>query len=172
MVAISLFSIADYEAFLAGISSITGQLTYDRSVLDKTTFLARYGHLRPGPITLNLLGMTNRQRDILIGRISLQNRNNENLFSPTSTQLSEISSLLKAHELKPNASELLDFMKAAIELREMAKFYFTHNLSDALSLIIKVGEKYKISREDLAYCDISVFRELHMAAANTRNFAL
>jgi hypothetical protein len=172
LVAIGLFSVADYEAFLASISSITGQLTHDRSVLDKATFLARYGHLRPGTYNIESHRYDESPERYFEWEDQPVKSGQGDSFSATPTQLSEISSLLKAHDLKPKASELLDFMKAAIELREMAKFYFTQNLSDALSLIIKVGEQYEISREDLAYCDISVFKELHIAAANTSSILL
>ena len=74
--------------------------------------------------------------------------------------------------MKSDASELLGFMKQAIELRELSKFHFTRNLSDAIALIAKVGEQYNISREDLAYCDISCFRELHIAAGNPSRILL
>ena len=57
-------------------------------------------------------------------------------------------------------------MQAGIELREMAKFQFTRNLSDVLSLITEVGEEHNIDREELAYCDIGVFKELHIAAGD------
>ena len=48
LVSIGLFSGTDYENFLASVSSVTGHLTRDRSVLDQSDFLAKYGHLRPG----------------------------------------------------------------------------------------------------------------------------
>ena len=48
----------------------------------------------------------------------------------------------------------------------MAKFHFTRNLSDALALINKFGKAWGFSIEDLAYCDIATFKELHVAAAD------
>ncbi len=33
----------------------------------------------------------------------------------------------------------MDFMQAGIELRELAKFHFTRNLSDAMALICEIG---------------------------------
>ena len=81
----------------------------------------------------------------------------------------EIVRLLEAHGLQPDPVGLFDFMQAGIELRELAKFHFTRNLSDALALIAKVGGQYGFSREDLAYCDIAAFKELHVAAADPRD---
>ena len=37
---------------------------------------------------------------------------------------------------------LFDFMQSAIEARESAKFHFTRNLSDALSLIYRDRGKF------------------------------
>ena len=48
LVSIGVFSQSDYDAFLAGISTVSGKLAHDRSRLDKDEFLSRYGHLRPG----------------------------------------------------------------------------------------------------------------------------
>ena len=37
-----------------------------------------------------------------------------------------------------------------------------------MALICKLGERHGISREDLAYCDISIFKELHVGAADQK----
>ena len=37
--------------------------------------------------------------------------------------------LMEVHELQPDVEGLLEFMKSGIELRELAKFHFTQNLS-------------------------------------------
>ncbi|WP_200861048.1 hypothetical protein [Aeromonas diversa] len=70
------------------------------------------------------------------------------------------------HELKPNVVELFDFLQAGIELRELSKFHFTKNLSDALSLANELAMKYGFSREDIAFCDIRALQELHVAACD------
>ena len=41
-------------------------------------------------------------------------------------------------------------------------------MSEALSLICSIGERYDISREDLAFCDITLFKELHISASNQK----
>jgi phosphohistidine swiveling domain-containing protein len=78
----------------------------------------------------------------------------------------EMVRLLAAHGLEPDAVGLMDFMQAGIELRELAKFYFTRNLSDAMALIAEVGAQYGFTPDDLAYSDVSVFREMHVAAVD------
>jgi hypothetical protein len=80
----------------------------------------------------------------------------------------EVVKLLESHGLQPDPVGLFDFLQAGIELRELAKFHFTRNLSDVLALIAECGAQWGFSREELAYCDIAVFKELHVAAADPK----
>ena len=169
LVAVGVFSSADYDAFIGGVSTVSGQLARDRAALDKATFLARYGHLRPG--TYDILSPRYDEAPELYFDWSLRPPAPEPVkpFGLTLPQMREIVNLLEIHGLQPDAVGLLDFMQSGIEQREFAKFQFTRNLSDALALIAQVGEEYGISRDDLAYCDIAVFRELHVAATNPKD---
>ena len=169
LVTVGVLSQSDYDAFIGGVSTVSSQLARDRSILDKTTFLARYGHLRPG--TYDILSPRYdeapdlyfdwNQRPLLSKPVKP--------FALTLAQMREIVKLLEAHGLQPEPVGLFDFLQAGIELRELAKFHFTRNLSDALALIVEIGSQRGFTREDLAYCDISVFRELHVAAANVKD---
>ena len=169
LVAVGVFSQADYDAFVGGVSTVSGQLTRDRATLDKTTFLARYGHLRPG--TYDILSPRYDEAPELYfdwnQRPSLPELSNP--FALTLPQMREIVKLLDIHGLQPDPVALLEFMQAAIELRESSKFHFTRNLSDALALITQVGNKHGFSREDLAFCDVAVFKELYVAAADPQD---
>ena len=73
----------------------------------------------------------------------------------------EIAELLEAHGLQPDPVGLFDFLQAGIELRELAKFHYPKS-SDVLVLIAEVGRQYGLTPEDLAYCDITAFKELHV----------
>lgn len=172
LVSVGVFSQADYDAFMAGVSTVSGQLARDRATLDKTTFLARYGHLRPG--TYDILSPRYDEAPELYFDWTQSPAAPEPLqpFSLTLPQMREIVKQLEAHGLQPDPVGLLDFLQNGIELRELAKFHFTRNLSDALALIAQVGAQYGISREDLAYCDISAFQELHVAAADPKELLL
>jgi hypothetical protein len=90
-------------------------------------------------------------------------------FALTLPQMRDIVKLLEAHDLQPDAVGLFDFMQAGIELRESSKFHFTRNLSDALALIAEVGSHHGFSREDMAYCDIAAFKEMHVAATDPKD---
>tara|TARA_B100001057_G_scaffold459804_1_gene510299 strand:- start:424 stop:1095 length:672 start_codon:yes stop_codon:yes gene_type:complete len=84
----------------------------------------------------------------------------------------EVTKLLESHELEPNPVGLFDFLEAGIELREYAKFQFTRNLSDILELIADFGEKHGIAREEMAYSDINVFKELYISSSDPREALL
>jgi hypothetical protein len=172
LVSVGVFSQADYDAFMAGVSTVSGQLARDRATLDKSAFLARYGHLRPG--TYDILSPRYDEAPELYFDWDQRPAAPEPLqpFSLTLPQMREIVKLLETHGLQPDPVGLLDFLQNGIELRELAKFHFTRNLSDALALIAQVGAEYGIDREELAYCDISAFQELHVAAADPQDVLL
>lgn len=172
LVAVGVFSEADYDAFIGGISTVSGQLAGDRSTLDKAAFFARYGHLRPG--TYDILSPRYDEAPELYFDWSQRSPAPKPVkpFSLTLPQMREVVKLLEAHGLQPDPVGLFDFLQAGIELRELAKFHFTRNLSDALAQVAEYGAQWGISREDLAYCDISVFKELHVAAADPKEALL
>lgn len=172
LVAVGVFSQNDYDAFIAGVSTVSGQLTRDRATLDKATFLARYGHLRPG--TYDILSPRYDEAPELYFEWSQKIKAPEpaKSFAPTLPQMRQIVKILEVHGLQPDPVGLLDFIQAGIELRELSKFHFTRNLSDALVLITEIGGKYGFGRKELAYCDISAFKELHVAATDPKDVLL
>lgn len=167
-VKIGVFSERDYDSFIGSLTTVSGQLSKDRASLDKSNFLAKYGHLRPGTYDITSKRYDeapdfyfNWENQTLKG-----NPNKE--FSMTIQQMRNISQELESHNLYTDPVGLFDFLQAGIEQREEAKFHFTKNLSDALALMCKLGEIYDISRDDLAFCDISIFKEMHISASDQR----
>jgi len=169
LVAVGVFSQADYDALLGSVSTVSGQLARDRATLDKATFLSRYGHLRPG--TYDILSPRYDESPELYFDWSKRSElpTPSQNFSLTLPQMREVVRLLESHCLLPDPVGLFDFLQAGIELRELAKFHFTRNLSDALSLVAQYGELHGISKEEMAYCDIAIFRELHVAATDPKD---
>ena len=169
LVAVGVFSQADYGAFLAGVTTVSRQLARDRATLDRTSFLARYGHLRPG--TYDILSPRYDEAPELYFDWNLRPPAPEPVrpFSITLPQMREVASLLEAHGLQPDPLGLFDFLQAGIELRELSKFHFTRNLSDALALVAAYGSQWGFSLEELAYCDIAAFKELYIAAARPKD---
>ncbi len=169
LVAVGIFSQSEYDSFFNSVSTVSGQLARDRATLDRTTFFGRYGHLRPG--TYDILSARYDESPEFYFDWSQRPSSPETVkpFALTLPQMREIGILLETHGLQPDPVGLFDFMQAGIELRELAKFHFTRNLSDALALIGAVGAQYGFSRQQLAYCDVAVFQELHIAAADPRD---
>jgi hypothetical protein len=169
LVSVGVLSPSDYDAFMASVSTVSGQLGRDRAMLDKVTFLARYGHLRPG--TYDILSPRYDEAPELYFDWNQHTSTPEPTkpFSLTLPQMREIARLLEAHGLHPDGVGLFDFLQAGIELRELAKFHFTRNLSDALSLAAACGEQWGFSREDMSFCGIAALQELHVAAADPRD---
>jgi glutamine kinase len=169
LVSVGVLSQQDYDAFIGGVSTVSRQLARDRATLDQSTFLSRYGHLRPG--TYDILSPRYDEAPELYfdwsQKPSLPERAEP--FSLTLPQMREIVQLLGVHGLQPDPVGLLDFMQAGIELRELSKFHFTRNLSDAMSLMSEMGEQYGFRRDDMAYCDVGVFKELHIAATKPQD---
>jgi hypothetical protein len=172
LVEVGVLSMSDYDAFIGGVSTVSSQLTRDRALLDRATFLTRYGHLRPG--TYDLLSPRYDEAPELYFDWSQQAPHPERagVFSLTLPQMREIARLQVLHGLDPDPVGLFDFLQAGIELRELAKFQFSRNLSATLALMADFGARHGIGREDIAYCDVAVFREMHVAAANEQDMLL
>lgn len=169
LMAVGVFSQEDYDAFVGSVSTVSSQLARDRTSLDRATFLARYGHLRPGTYDI-LSPRYDEAPDLYFDWDHKPTAaSHGQAFSLTLPQVREIVRMLEAHGLEPDPVGLLNFLQAGIELRELAKFHFSQNLSDALALIGSYGEQLGFSRDDLSYCDVSAFTELYVAAANPRD---
>ena len=172
LVAIGVFSQTDYDTFLGSVSTVSGQLVRDRAILEKTIFLEHYGHLRPGTYDISLPRYDEVPERYFDWNQKVPVPKPVKSFSLSLKQKREIDGCLDAHGLQLDSVGLLEFMKSSIELRELSKFNFTRNLSDSLSLISEVGGQYGFTREDLAYCDIAAFKELHVAATDPNSILL
>ena len=168
LVSIGVFSQSDYDSFLAGISTVSGRLAHDRLSMEKDDFLLKYGHLRPGTYDI-LSPRYDKSPELYFDwENPPSSPDSSSPFSVTLPQMREVTKLLESHELEPNPVGLFDFLEAGIELREYAKFQFTRNLSDILELIADFGEKHGIAREEMAYSDVNVFKELYISSSDPR----
>ena len=172
LVSLKIFSHKDYEDFMASISTISSQMITDRQKLNKSDFLNRYGHLRPGTYDI-LSERYDSNPDLYFNwNIAPKNLPNKDIFIPQDSQIELINDELIANSLNCDADGLLNFMRSTIALREQAKFDFTRNLSDALSLIERIGHENNLTVEDLSYADIGVFRDLYVSAKEPRTTLL
>jgi glutamine kinase len=142
------------ENFLRSIDTPISNIQDDvesliNNKISKKQFLKKYGHLRPGTYDITVLRYDNEEK--FFENLKFLKRTKPSKFSISDNSLNEI---MNNHGLEFNKINFLDFIKESITQRENLKFEFSKNLSDALELIAKAGEKLGFSRHDLAYLDI------------------
>lgn len=169
LVAVGVFSTKDYERFMRGLNTVSSQLAEDLERLERSDFLAKYGHLRPGTYDI-LSPRYDEAPDEYLGSGGRKpaTRGKGDPFSIGLEQMRSIARLLGEHGLSSDVVGLMDFLQSAIELREYAKFVFTRNLSDALALFDHFGRELGFERSDLAYANIACIRELYAGADDAR----
>ncbi len=167
LVATGVLSPDEHRRFMAGLSTVGSRISVDFATLDRDAFLARYGHLRPG--TYDVLSARydetpDRYFDWAKRRDAgpAQDRG----FAISIDQLNRTSKLLAEHQLGHDAVGLFNFIKAAIEGREYAKFVFTQSLSDALRLLRDSLGEHGLSVDDCAYLDYSCIQQLYASSAD------
>ncbi|HLO76171.1 MAG TPA: PEP/pyruvate-binding domain-containing protein [Magnetospirillum sp.] len=163
--ATGVFSQADYDAFMGTLETIGSEISRDSVRLTRDQFLAKFGHLRPGTYDIRAPRYDEAPEMFGAGGGGEAERPR---FALSLAQLREIETMLARHGLENDIVGLFDFLQAAIEGRERAKFIFTRNLSDAMRLLADFGDSLGFSREDLAFANIDVIRELHASCADPR----
>lgn len=164
LVAVGVFTQENYECFMNGLNTVSSKLSRDLSSLDRTSFLSRYGHLRPGTYDILSPRYDEAPEDYLGGQRSSEGHSERKPYTLSLAQMRSIAKLLEEHGLSSDVVGLFDFLQAGIELREYAKFVFTRNLSDALSLFREWGGRFGFSTEELSYANIGCIRELYVGA--------
>jgi adenylylsulfate kinase-like enzyme/phosphohistidine swiveling domain-containing protein len=171
-VEVGVFSAEESATFMSSVDTVGSRIGQDFAQLPKADFLARYGHLRPGTYDI-LSPRYDEAPDLYFDWSSARPMASEPpRFALSIEQLRRIEQLLKEHELDIDVLSLIEFIKAGIEGREYAKFVFTRSLSDALSLIRKLGEDHGLSAEDCAFLNYDAIRTLYSESAPVRETLL
>lgn len=164
---IGIISQDEYDAYMNSLDTVNKMMNqclakYYKGEVSRENFLKIYGHIRPG--TYDILS---KRYDEAFGEyfgdnmaLNIEEKTKDFLFSPE--QLSRIQLELEENGLLISAEELLDYIKASIEGREYLKFVFTKVVSKILQLIEELGIRVNISRNDMAYLDISVVKQLYV----------
>jgi adenylylsulfate kinase-like enzyme/phosphohistidine swiveling domain-containing protein len=160
-VEVGVLSPEERATFMASVDTVGSRIGRDFAELPKTEFLARYGHLRPGTYDI-LSPRYDEAPDLYFNWSSSRTKASPPpRFALSIEQLRRIEQLLKEHELDIDVLSMIEFIKAGIEGREYAKFVFSRNLSDALSLIRQVGEEHGVSAQDCAFLSYDTIRKLY-----------
>lgn len=160
---LGIMSYAEYESFLGSMNTVSKQMNADmrrlfQGEMDRDQFLSIYGHLRPDAYNI----LSPRYDENL--EIYFPRRLPEPVpvisFSPTPDLISRVNDCLAGIGLQIDADSIFRFTKRAVEGREYSKFVFTRSLSMVLKLIVEMGERFNISREDLAFLNIGTILKL------------
>lgn len=151
LVQTGVLSLNERACYMQSLDTVSSRIQRDYYRLSRPAFLEIYGHLRPGTYDI-LSERYDRAPERYFG--TPVEPQASPVFSLSLEQLKQIRQLLQSHGLELDVLELFDFIKAAIEGREYAKFLFTRNLSDVLEAIAGLGGEYGLSREDCSFLDI------------------
>lgn len=168
-----VFSEDERSQFMGSLETVSTEMGRDFREMSKSAFLARYGHLRPGTYDITS-PRYDAAPELYFDWSARQDcpPSSINSFCLTLDQFRRIETLLVRHGLGDNLLGLFDFLKAAIEGREYAKFVFTANLSDALELFAGWGQEMGFNREDLSFADIGVVTRIAGGTDDPRDVLL
>ena len=83
---IGVFSEEDYNSFISSLTTVSGQLSKDWATMDKSSFLGKYGHLRPEHTTSHQNDMMKLQIFTLIGKAKTKKLIKHNLLYITTNE--------------------------------------------------------------------------------------
>ena len=166
----NIISLEKYDLFYNSLSTVATKMSDDfRSLMKKEMkreeFLKKYCHLRPGTYDLTSPRYEHTIHLVGEGKVMLSEWEKGKMGAEFNAwELSQITSALYKEKLNFNAQELLLFVEKATEARELSKFEFTKNLSEALELIAQAGEKMGFTRKEMAMLDINDIFRINTAA--------
>lgn len=166
-VSIGMISKKEYDAYMNSLDTVNKKMNYDlekydRGEVTKEAFLEKYGHIRPGTYDIMSKRYDEAFEEYFEKGISISRNERREEFVFSDEILSGIQIELEQNGLLISVGELMDFIKESIEGREYLKFVFTKSVSKILQLIEELGTRADISKEDMAYLDISVVKQLYV----------
>ena len=169
LVSVGVLSKDEQSAFMATLDSVSSRMRHDFSVLSKRAFLEEYGHLRPGTYDILSPRYDEEPDRYFDWTRSEPSSAKHPTFTLSLKQLKDIEALLKQHSLDFDVLGLFDFMKAAMEGREYAKFVFTKSLSEAISLFGELGAQHGFSKDDCSYANVEMIKELYVSSRDPKD---
>lgn len=124
-------------------------------------FITVYGHIRPGTYDITSKRYDEAFAEYFDKKSYLTIEDEQDRYAFTDEQMDRIQLELEQNGLLVTAEELIRFIKESIEGREYLKFIFTKAVSKILQLIEELGKRAGITKEDMAYLDISVVKHLY-----------
>lgn len=160
----SIISEYEYDRILLSIPTVASEFMKDSKLLNlnkisKSEFLSKYGHLRPNTYDINSLNYKEGYNVYFDNNINTRgNIESEHESSWIDDIFGEkggvIDEELNRNSIKCDYLKLKSFIKQSIAGRESSKFEFSKNINLILELIIKLGERYNLTRDDMSYISI------------------
>jgi hypothetical protein len=153
--------------FLAGLDTVGSRLTQDHRMLDRAAFMARYGHLRPGTYDITSPRYDEAPERYFTAAASDEAASHaQEAFTLSVPQMRAIDRMLREHGVETDVVGLFEFLQAAIQGREHAKFVFTRSLSQVLTLLRELGDAHGLDAEAMSYFDIRRIDDLHASSVD------
>lgn len=156
----------EYDAYMNSLDTINKRMNMDlkryyQGELSKEVFIEKYGHIRPGTYDIMSKRYDEAFDEYFGDSHFLEIEDTKEMFLFTDEKLTQIQLELDQNGLLISAKELMSFIKESIEGREYLKYIFTKSVSKILQYIEELGKRVHIVKEDMAYLDISVIRQLY-----------
>lgn len=162
----------EYDTYMNSLETVNKRMRHDlenyyAGECSEADFLKIYGHIRPGTYDIMSKRYDEAFEEYFGKRAfneetpgkNIPEENNETVFSEQRMRRIQIE--LEQNGLMITADELMSFIRESIEGREYVKFVFTKAVSKILQLTEELGRRVNIRREDMAYLDISVVKQLY-----------
>lgn len=166
LVAVGILTEEDVARLMASLDTVTNRMLHDRAVLSRDEFLDRYGFLRPGTYDIRCPRYDEDPDGYFDWPGTRPPGGERQPFHLPAETMREIDRLLRQHRLDQDAYGLLAFIVTSIEHRENSKFEFSRHLSEALSLLKRLGGSVGMSVDDMSYVDVSCVDQLYRSAAD------
>jgi phosphoenolpyruvate synthase/pyruvate phosphate dikinase len=162
LVSAGVISIADQERFMQSLSTLSGGLLTSGATSSRKQFLQEYGHMRPGIYDLLSPRYDEMPEEYFSWNTKSQVKRPP-VFTLNKKQKKQLGDLLIQHNYQYTATDFMEFVRQAIEWREKAKYIYSQTLSEILLLCQKLGQQYRLKKEQLVYLEIDQI--IHLAKA-------
>ena len=137
------------------VNSITSSFLEDINLVikkrkEKSSFLKKYGHLRPGAYDITSKNYREIQNSLFEKSFNLS----KFIFELKSSEKYKLNKLLRKENLNLNSIELINYILKSIELREYSKFIFSKSIDQIFKLIITIVPKKLRKKEIISHFSI------------------
>jgi phosphohistidine swiveling domain-containing protein len=161
-----------YDAKYQSINTVATAISKDfkklmKGVISKRDFIQEYYHLRPG--TYDITSPRYDAAAHLLASTSLLLDEETKEISYLNDEITRrITAALQQEGLQCDGPQFLAFVEKATQARELSKFEFTKNLSDALELLARAGEAMGFTRKEVAMLDVNDIFQINNSSTHVQ----